>query len=65
MLENVLIFPSVVNAVLLPSRVLGIAYHIFLGHSAFWSDICNTGRQIIEYLLDLADSWEPFTASCL
>ena len=64
LLENVLIFPSVVNAVVVPCWVSRVAHHIFLGHSAFGSDVCNTRWQIVKDLLDLADSWESFASTC-
>lgn len=65
MLENHLIFPSLFNAVVVRLRVFGVAHNILFGHSAFGSDVCNTRWQIIEDLLDLADSWESFASPCL
>ena len=65
LLENVLIFPSVVNAVVVPCWVSRVAHHIFLGHSAFGSDVCNTWWQIVKDGLDLADSWDSFAATSL
>ena len=64
-LENVSIFPSVVNAVAVPGWVLRVAHHILFGHSAFGSDVCNTWWQIVKDGLDLADSWDSFAATSL
>ena len=44
-------------------RVPRVGHNILFGHATFWSDVFDTGREVVEDNLDLAKSWDSFAAS--
>ena len=44
-------------------RVPRIGHNILFGHATIRSNVFDTGREVVEYNLDFAQSWDSFAAS--